>query len=406
MAAFRYRALGPGGKRLEGRLDAESEAAAVERVQRMGYLPLSVAPAGEGGGAAAKGGFPFRKGGLSAGDAALFARELATLLRAGQDLDRALRFVTDTASSARIRAVAADLRGKVRDGSALAAAFARHPASFSGLHVGLVRAGEASGRLGESLAELADLLERRRRLAASIRAALVYPALLVAATVASVVLLLTVVLPQFTPIFAEAGASLPAATRFVIGAGDLLRDYGVALVLAALAGFLLAAWAWRANKWRRRIERAFLRLPVGGTLMRQGQAARFTRTLGTLLANGVGLVAALGIAREGATSLLAAEAVAHAAERVKEGGELAAPLAASGIFPAQAVHLLELGSETGKLAEMCLRLADILDDEIAVTTRTLVSLLVPAVTIVMGVFVAGIIASLLLAMLSLNELPL
>lgn len=406
MPAYRYRALGPGGRKLDGSVTADSEAAAVARIQRMGYLPLSVAPAAGGGFSLSKTAFLFRGGGLSSGDAALFARELATLLRAGQDLDRALRFVAETASGARIRAVAADLRDKIRDGSSLAAAFALHPASFSGLHVGLVRAGEASGRLGESLAELAELLERRRRLAASIRAALVYPALLVVATVASVALLLTVVLPQFTPIFAEAGASLPAATRFVIGAGDLLRDHGAALALAVLLSFLLAGRAWRNAVWRRRIERALMRLPVAGTLMRQGQAARFTRTLGTLLANGVGLVPALGIAREGATLLLAAEAVAQAAETVKEGGELAAPLAASGIFPAQAVHLLELGSETGKLAEMCLRLADILDDEIGVTTRTLVSLLVPAVTIVMGVFVAGIIASLLLAMLSLNELPL
>jgi len=403
MPEFRFRALDAGGKRVEGVLEGENADQVVQRVQQMGHLPLSVAPAA--------GGFDLgflkgRKAGLSGSDSNLLTRELATLLLAGQDIDRALRFIAETASSLRIRAVAGDLRDKVRGGRGLASALAEHPKSFSRLYIGLVRAGEESGTLGQALSELADLLERQRKLTTTIRTALIYPALLAVMTVASVAFLLVFVLPQFTPIFKEAGANLPELTRFVIAMGDLLRDHGAALLLAALAAVLAVGRAWRDRAWRRRIERAFLRLPVAGTLIRQGQAARFTRTLGTLLGNGVGLVGALAIAREVVTSTLAAEAITHAAARVKEGSDLAHPLAEFDVFPAQSLHLLQLGAETGKLASMCLKVADLLDDQIRVTVQTLVSLLVPAVTIIMGVAVAGIIASLLLAMLSLNDLPL
>jgi general secretion pathway protein F len=403
--AYRFRALDSSGKPVEGVLEGPDEASIVRRVQQMGNLPLSVNPADRAGGLLA-----FltadlkRERGLPKQDVAYLTRELATLLGAGQDIDHALRFVVDTATTERIRKVVTELRDKVRGGRALAVALADHPQSFSRLYIGLVRAGEATGTLGDALSHLADLLERQRKLSATIRSALVYPALLSIATVLSVIFLLTFVLPQFTPIFEEAGAALPTPTRVVIAAGDFFRNDGLWLLAGLLVTFLGLRQLYRQPAQRRFVDHVLLRLPALGTFVKQSEAARFTRTLGTLLDNGVGLLPALNITREVMTNVAVADAVEHAALRVKEGVDLARPLTELRVFPAQTLHLLRLGGETGRLAEMCLRVADILEDQIRVTVQTLVSLIMPVITIVMGLTVAGIIASLLLAMLSLNDL--
>jgi general secretion pathway protein F len=269
-----------------------------------------------------------------------------------------------------------------------------------------VRAGEAGGRLAESLAHLADLLEREARLAATIQSALTYPILLIVASLGTIVLLLTYVLPQFTPIFAQAGAQLPTPTRVLIGIGDFFRDEGGVMLILCLALFLVAYRALREPPVRMAAERALLIVPVVGTLIRRTEAARLARTLGTLLRNGVGLVPALGIARDVLGNLTAAKLVERAMSEVKAGARLASALSSGAFFPVQTIHLVQLGEETGKLAEMALRAAEIHDEQVQQTVSRMVALLVPIITIVMGLVVAGIVGSLLVAMLSLNDLAL
>ena len=269
-----------------------------------------------------------------------------------------------------------------------------------------MRAGEAGGKLAESLAHLADLLERESRLAATIQSALLYPILLLLASGGTIVLLLTYVLPQFTPIFAQAGAKLPTPTRVLIGIGDFVRDDGVVILIVLLGMLLIAFRALREAPVRMAAERAALFVPIVGPLIRRAQAARFTRTVGTLLRNGVGLVAALGIARDVLGNLTAQRLVDQAISKVKAGQRLAGALAAGSFFPVQTIHLIQLGEETGKLGDMALRAANIHDEQVHHTVSRLVSLLVPVITIVMGLVVAGIVGSLLVAMLSLNDLAL
>jgi general secretion pathway protein F len=386
-------------------MEAPDRSAVVERLQRQGQIVLRADPADGRKGLADL--LTIELGGTRALDKAALGevtRELAIMLAAGQDLDRALRFVVDNTGSTRARAVLGNVRDKVRGGSSLAAALAGEPRSFSKLYVGLVRAGEAGGTLPATLDRLATLLERERSLSANLRSALIYPALLIVAAIGSIILLLDYVLPQFAPIFEQAGAQLPAATRVLMTLGAVVGAAGPWLLLVFLAGGLIARQLLQRPPYRLKLDRLLLHLPVAGGLMRETLAARLTRTLGSLLQNGVPLIPALGIAKDALGNLAAAEAVEAAAVGAKGGAGLSRPLAAAGLFPARTIHLLQLGEEAAQLPAMALKAAEIHDEQARLMMQRLVALAVPLITIAMGLAVAGIVSALLTAMLSLNDL--
>jgi general secretion pathway protein F len=303
-----------------------------------------------------------------------------------------------------VRGIVEGLRATVRDGGSLAAALQSYPGSFPPLYVGLVRAGEAGGQLAPALERLAELLERERRLAATVTSALIYPAILMVAATGSIVLLLTEVLPQFVPLFEQSGAALPRPTQMLITAGDLLSAYGLWGLLVLILLGLVGRAVLRQPGPRLTADRLILRLPVIGGLAREVLAARLTRTLGTLLINGVPLIAALNIVRDVLGNRAGEAAVERAASSAKGGAGLSGALAEAAVLPPRAVHLLRLGEETAQLGPMALRAAEIHEEATRIGVQRLVSLLVPTITIVMGAAVAGIVASLLLAMLGLNNL--
>jgi general secretion pathway protein F len=405
MTSYRWSAINGGGEVVRGVMDAPDRGTVVERLQRQGQIVLRADPAtgrrnvGEwlhleiGG-----------KSGLDKASLAEATRELAIMLAAGQDLDRALRFVVDNTRNARARIVLAAVRDKVRGGSSLAAALAGDPKSFSRLYVGLVRAGEAGGTLAATLDRLAALLERERSLNANMRAAMVYPILLVIAAIGSIVFLLEYVLPQFTPIFEQAGAQLPAPTRALMTLGGALGSVGPWLLLIFAVAVLVARRLLAQPAYRLRLDRLLLRLPIVGALLREILAARLTRTLGSLIENGVPLISALAVAKDALGNLAAAAAIEAASLKAKSGAGLARSLAEAGVFPARTIHLLQLGEEAAQLAQMSLKAADIHDEQARLMTQRLVALAVPMITIVMGLAVAGIVSALLTAMLSLNDL--
>jgi general secretion pathway protein F len=404
MTMFRYTAVGPGGERLAGVMDATTQAEVIARLQRQGTLPVRAEPADQASRWAwlTQLDLGVRRG-LRKQDVADLIRELATMLTAGQDLDRALRYMQETAA-ARTRATISGLRDAVRDGSPLSTAMARYPASFPTMHVGLVRAGEAGGNLGPTLSRIADLLDRQRTLASTVTSALIYPAVLFIAMIGAVTLLLTQVLPQFVPMFEQSGAPLPASTQFLIAAGQCVQDDGLFLLLAALVLVVLGRVALSQARVRLIVDRIVLRLPVIGSLTQEVLAARFTRVLGTLLGNGVALIPALTMVRDAMGNQAARTAVDRASSTARGGGSLTRDLEAAGVFPTRTIHLLRLGEETAQLAAMALRAADIHEEKTRLATQRLTALLVPAMTILMGVAVGGIVASLMTAMLSLNNL--
>ena len=405
MPQFRYTAVGAGGELHRGVLEAGSEAEVVALLQRQGSLPLRADPLTQRGllGPLLHAELLPRRG-LSAQQVADLTRELATMLAAGQDLDHALRYLLDSIPSPRVQRVVSRLHNAVRDGSPLSAALSREQSSFSRLYVGMVRAGEASGRLAEALARVAELLEQQRRTVATVTSALIYPCLLGVASVGAIALLLTQVLPEFVPLFEQNGAKLPDSTQFLVDMGAFVANWGVLLLLAFLMLGLVVAAALRRPGPRLVVDRLLLRIPVVGPLQRELLAARLTRALGTLLVNGVPLIGALEITSGTLGNLAAVAALDNASRSARGGGSLSQPLAEASVLPVRTIHLLRLGEETARLGQMALHAAEIHEERSRVVIQRLVSLMVPAITILMGAAVAGIVTSLLSAMLSLNDI--
>ncbi len=403
MLTFTYRTLDRTGTEARTTIEAASEADALATLKQRGLILLGPDRAGrfdlrallatEVGGAR-----------LSASERADFTREIASMLQAGLDLERSLRFAGEIAGRAGMRRIIGHLRDQVRDGASLAKALAAENASFPRLYIGLVRAGEESGALAGTLENLAELLEASRSLRASIMASLTYPALLLIAAIGAIVFLLTGVLPEFVPIFAQNGVALPESTRVLLALGQVFAvgwPYALALVIA---GAVLGRTVLRRPAPRLWFDGMLLRLPIAGALLREALAARFTRTLGALLTNGVALVPALAIVQDVIGNRAAAVAIAGATEAARRGAGLARGLERANLLPIRAIHLLRLGEETGQLGAMALRAAAIHEETTRLAVAKLVALLVPAITVAMGAAIGFIVSSLLLAMLGLDQL--
>jgi len=400
MPRYRYRVLGRGGAVQKGVSDGASPADVAAQLQKTGAMVLAVTPDGRWPSLSLE----IRGGALRRGELVDATRELSSLLSAGQDLDRALRLIAEEAPSRRAAAILGRVRDLVRNGASLAGALRTEPKSFPLLYIGLVRAGEAGGDLAVTLERLATLMERQRGMTASVQSAMIYPAILAVAAIGSIVLLLTQVLPQFVPLFAQNGVALPASTAFLLELGGAVSSYGP-FALAALAVLaLVARQALQKPGPRLAADRLLLRLPIIGGITREILAARFARTLGMLLGNAVPLLQALAIVRDVLGNHAAREAVAAAAESVKTGQSMTKPMQNSAIFPSRLVHLLRLGEATAQLGPLALRAADQHEERTRLALQRMVALLVPAITIFMGAAVAGIVSSLLLAMLSLNNI--
>jgi general secretion pathway protein F len=401
MSLFRYKAVDGNGVLLQGELDAATEQDVFLRLKAMGHAPISAELRGRSWQWLR---LPQRRRRVL--PVARFARDVGTLLAAGVALERALSMLVDMAQSPREAAVISELLDAVRNGQPLSAAMERHGAVFSRFHVNMVRAGEASGALDKVLLRLADAAEQVDALRDSVKTALIYPSLLVLVTGASLMILMTFVVPQFTVLFTDMGRELPLPTRIVSAAGEWLRGYWWLLLLALFALFRLAQWQWSAPRSRYRWELRLARWPLLGDVLLKLQMALFARTFATLLGNGVPLLAALQIVRETLASHVMQEAVGEVAAGVKDGGTLAGQMAQAARFPALAVHLVRVGEETGQLEGMLLRLAEIFEREVRTAVQRALALLEPVLIIGLGVIVGGIIMSILVAILSINDLTL
>ncbi|WP_170211072.1 type II secretion system F family protein [Neokomagataea tanensis] len=405
-SVWHYRAVNSEGVVVTGERTAADEAQVLAFLRQKKMMALEVRPASKMGlNSTGSSWFSvLRKARFRQSEIADFTRKLATMLGAGLDLDRALKFLGETAPSDKIRTLITGLRDRVRDGASFADSLENAGGVFSRLYVGLVRAGEAGGALYDALERLADLLERERKLTTTIQSAMIYPTVLLVASTGSVALLLTHVLPQFVPLFEENGVALPVMTRIVIAAGDLLTHWGAVILLMIIAAVLGARTLLKRPEIRLRVDYALLKGPIIGTLLRNVMAAQLTRTLGTLLHNGVPLVGALRIVGGVVGNRAGAQALVKATSAVREGGSLALSLEKDALYPQEMTHFLRVGEETAQLASIALRAADVHEEAVRVTVQRLLAVLVPAITIIMGLVVAAIVSALLLAMLSLNDL--
>ena len=402
MALFRYKALSTAGETLEGQMEAASADDVVARLQEQGHLPVETRRADEAGGGAGLSGL-LRRRELDEAQVLQFTQQLATLLGAGQPLDRALGILLELPDTVQARRVIERIREAVRGGAPLSTALEQQHGLFPRLYVNLVRAGEAGGSVHESLRRLADYLERSAKLRGQVVNALIYPVILAVLIVVSVGFLMAVVVPQFQVLFESLNAELPWYSQAVLSTSLFVRDWWWALVLAfVLAGLWLAA-RLRKHETRRALDARLLRLRFVGDLVARLDTARLARTLGTLVRNGVPLLNALALSRPVLGNRVLAEALDAAAEEVKTGSGLGHALGRRKVFPRLAVQMVQVGEESGELDTMLLKVADTFDLETGNALDRLMAALVPALTVLMTAVVAIIILSVLLPIYDLTN---
>ncbi|MDH5324416.1 MAG: type II secretion system F family protein [Gammaproteobacteria bacterium] len=401
MPVFYYKAVDTQGASKQGEMTAEQEAEVVRQLQDSGLVPIQVQTNPL---VTASKTWTLRRRVVHSQDVIDFTRNLATLLNAGVELDRALQIQEQLCEKPAMATVVADVRNRVREGAEFTAALQAHTKVFQPLYVSIVRAGELVGNLGQIVSKLADYLERNKQLRDDTVSALMYPALLLVVTLLSVLGLMLFVLPQFTQMFEGMEAALPWSTQIVVSTGEWLQQY----IWTVLPGgiLLLAGFKMALADPRRRLQwhKWLLTLPLVGTLLAKLDVARFSYTMGLMLSNGVPLLAAL----RSSTSVMRNGYLQHIANTAKtsleQGSGFAETLRASGVFPLLATHMISVGEETGQLGAMLQRVADTYDSQVRVSLQRLVALLEPILIVGLGLLVAGIIISILMAVLGMNDL--
>lgn len=400
MTIFQYKAVTLAGETIEGQYDVASSDDVIAKLHDAGNIPLEVRQA-DSGDAASLFAALFKRATLRDAQVVQFTQQLATLLGAGQPLDRALQILLDLPESDKAKRMFERIRDKVRGGDPLSDALEEETGSFSKLYVNIVRAGEAGGSLDDTLARLAEYLDRSRQLKSTVINAMIYPAFLVGMVMVSLLILLTYVVPQFAPMFTDMGVDMPLITRIVLAVGSTLQNYWWLLLILI---FGAVGWVRRQLKDPERrlvFDQRLLRMKLIGDLIRKVDIARLSRTLGTLLKNGVPLLGALSISRNVMTNTVLAQAVGVAAEEVKTGGGLGYSLAQSKQLPKLAVQMISVGEESGELESMLMKVADTFDIEVKNTLDRLLAAMVPLTTVIMTAIVAVIMLAIVLPIMDL-----
>tara|TARA_B100000686_G_scaffold293873_1_gene323711 strand:+ start:1431 stop:2681 length:1251 start_codon:yes stop_codon:yes gene_type:complete len=416
MPRFHYKAADASGDTSEGIIEASDQAAVVERLRAADQLPIRVeelTPELDIAQTGLKKKLPTLLGRpvlvrppLSAREIATFSRELATLLTAGLPLPRALSVTEKSCNRKTSSRLLARLRKRIQTGQALSAAMAQEPTVFNRFYVAMVRAGEASGDLAGVLERLHRELSRVENIRDSLRQALSYPVILLAVAVLSIAVLLVFVLPQFAALFRASGVDLPFTTRVVLQLAVFVREYGWLVLGSVVGAWIALRFALGDSTFKRRWHDVLLRAPLIGALIAWIEMQRFTSVVALLLRGGVPLPEALATAAEGVSNLALQHALGEAAVQVRQGSALAGALARQQRIPAQTADLVAIGEEVGEIATMFERTSELYQREIEVTVRSFVAFIEPALILVIGLIVAGLVFSVLSAIIGINALVL
>lgn len=414
MPEFVWRAVAASGAIEQGRLTSSSAAAVLKHLRNQGLTPLSVedvAALGRDLPDVAPAGILLslksarqQKGPVTSTDVLTLTSEMAIMLRAGLALDSALRVLADMSHKPSIAALVHDILNAVKGGASLSRALAQHRNLFGDFYINMVRSGEVSGQMSTVLDRLVEHMERQRALRDGVISAMIYPAILLGVAVLSLIAMLGFVVPQFEKLFTDMGDALPMPTRFVMGLGQMFTSYG--LIVGIVVAALVVMWMkWiqspvGANWWQMRL----LRLPLMGRLALQYQLTLFSRSLGTLLGNGVPLLTALHIATETVGNSVLRSALERIAPIVKDGGKMAQAIQATGAFEPIAINLIRVGEETGRIGPMMLELSNILNRAVETGIKRALTLVEPVLILVLGMLIACIIVSILLGIMSINDL--
>ncbi len=407
MPAYSYKAITPAGVAKEGVLDAANEAQVLENLHAQGLIPVRI-QAGKAGAAAAHAGVKkpqglFASKKLKQEDIMALTQQMSSMLKAGLPLDRALGILLEISDKPVVTELVQNIQSQVRSGKRFGDAL-EESGKFSRFYVNMVRAGEAGGSIDNALARLVEYLARAKELRGTVISALIYPAILAFVATVSIFALLTFVVPQFAQMFKDMGGELPTITRIVMSVADTLKSYWWAVLGGFLLLLLSVQYLLTNETARTSLDRSMLRWPLVGTLVGKIETARFSRSLGTLLHNGVPLLGALKIAKNTVGNRVMAAAVEESADSLKQGESLTRTLLGKGVFPPYALHMLRVGEETGRMEELLREVADIYDDEVKTSVKQMLALLEPVLIMVMALAILVIIGSVLLPMINMADL--
>jgi type IV pilus assembly protein PilC len=391
MAIYIWKGRTRQGNIKKGEIEATSEAAVLAQLRAQLILPVSVKQKPKD----VSEYLPFLKPRIKTKELVIFTRQFATMIDAGLPLVQCLQILADQNENSTFKEILREVKADVEQGSTFADALGKHPKPFDSLYVNLVAAGEIGGILDTILNRLAVYLEKADALARKVKGAMVYPAVVLTVAVGVVILLLTKVIPTFEKMFVDFGGTLPAPTQFVVNLSHWVQSW----ILPALVGAALVVVAFqtarkRSRRFRRQTDAFFLKTPVFGSLLRKVAVARFTRTLGTMIASGVPILDGLEIVAKTAGNVVIEDALYDVRSAITEGKTVAEPLSESDVFPGMVVQMIAVGEETGAMETMLGKIADFYDDEVDTAVEALTSMLEP----LMMVFLGGTVGSLLIAM--------
>ena len=417
MARYKFTALDAKGKEVHGEIDADTQAQAVARIREKQYFPTKVEElaAGGGGAPAKKGGgkkgamqmeikLPkFLQGGVKAKQLTTFTRQMSTLVNAGLPLMRALRVLQRQEKNAALRDAVVQMAESIESGSTFAEALAAHPKIFDRLFVNMVKAGEIGGVLDVVLARLAEFQEKAEKIKGKVKSAMTYPIVVLVMALSILGFLMTYIVPKFADIFGDlmGGKGMPALTQFVMNASDtMVNRFPLVLIVLVVIVVVLKLLA-KTEKGRLGIDQFKLHAPVFGTLISKNSISRFTRTLGTLMSAGVPVLQALNIVKETVGNEVIARAVTTIHDAVKEGENMAPPIASSKAFAPMVVSMVEVGEETGALPDMLMKIADSYDDDVDNAVAAMTSIIEPLLIIFLAVIVGTIVIALFMPLVSI-----
>ncbi|MFH0729255.1 MAG: type II secretion system F family protein [Pseudomonadota bacterium] len=406
MPVYEYKALNAGGKSVSGIIDAESASAARQKLRSTSIFPVSIHEVEQGAmhkeANRRKGIRLFER--IRPSEVSMMTRQLATLLEAGFPLVSGIETLIPQIASPAFKKVMSKVKISIVEGSGFAEALALYPGVFSPLFINMVHAGESSGTLEIVLDRLADIAEKQQALTSRIRAKLAYPVFMSIFGALTLFFLLTVIVPSITKIFEDMNKLLPLPTRLMIGTSEFLQSFWWGFVILAIGIALFYRRLKKTEKGRHWLSKVTLSLPLAGELSRKLAVARFSRTLGSLLENGVTMLTALGIVKNIVGNVLIAETIETAVESVGKGQGLGVSLGENSPFPYLSIQMILVGEQTGELESMLHKVADIFENEAEATVMSMTSLIEPAMILFMGVVIGFIVLSIMLPILEMNQL--
>jgi type IV pilus assembly protein PilC len=421
MPRYTYVALDSRGQESTGLVDASSTNEAIGKLRQAGYFPTNVCEEGTAVGADGKAArraaktpraerasrskniVLFQRKSVKPKTLMIFTRQLATLIDAGLPLLRGLNVLAKQERDSVLKSTINKVADSVQGGSTFSEGLAQHPRLFNDLYVNMVKAGELGGVLELVLTRLAEFQEKAQKVKNKVVAAMVYPIIVLLLAVAIMTFLLIFIVPKFETIFHDmlGDKPLPTITLFVIGISDFMQKHWAVLLGVIVLVFAACKVSARTCAGRVVIDRAKLRAPLFGDLIRKTSISRFSRTLGTLVTSGVPILQALNITRETAGNTVIARAISQVHDSVKEGESIVQPLEASGAFPPMVISMIDVGEETGQLPEMLLKIAEVYDDEVDNSVAALTSLLEPIMIVLLALVVGTIVIALFMPLISI-----